>query len=33
MSSQVGSTDSLEISLLHESVDASKDEEVKNYLS
>ena len=32
MSSQVGSTDPLECSLLHESVDTLEDEEVKNYL-
>ena len=32
MSSQVGSTDPLETSLLHENVDTLEDEEVKNYL-
>ena len=32
VSSQVGSTDPLETSLLHENLDALEDEEVKNYL-
>ena len=32
VSSQVGSTDPLETSLLHENLDALEDEKVKNYL-